>query len=261
MTEAQMNANRENAKKSTGPRSAAGKATSSRNATTHGLTAVNLFLPGEAPEDHQRLRVNLYTTFRPVGEGEEDLVDRIANAQWCLCRVPEQEAGVYRDNFHAVRRMDEFREKCYNDRKAQAEKDGTPMPAPFIPPDPADLAARAFNMDCAGPNSILKLSRYATALDRAVDRCLRLLKVYQTARLSHPEAQEAQEAQVPVESAAPSFEDTIAEASVTPPEPVDYKTNPIPRRNPAPEAPSEPLESYRGYLRATQGPVKPKSST
>ena len=39
MSEARIRANRENARKSTGPRSAEGKARSSRNATTHGLTA------------------------------------------------------------------------------------------------------------------------------------------------------------------------------------------------------------------------------
>ena len=39
MSEARIRANRENARKSTGPRSLEGKARSSRNATTHGLTA------------------------------------------------------------------------------------------------------------------------------------------------------------------------------------------------------------------------------
>ena len=39
MSEARIRANRENAKKSTGPKSQAGKARSSKNATTHGLTA------------------------------------------------------------------------------------------------------------------------------------------------------------------------------------------------------------------------------
>jgi hypothetical protein len=38
-TPAQIEANRRNARKSTGPKTAAGKAASSRNALTHGLTA------------------------------------------------------------------------------------------------------------------------------------------------------------------------------------------------------------------------------
>jgi hypothetical protein len=41
-TEAQINANRENAKKSTGPRTAEGKAASSRNGLKHGLRAVRI---------------------------------------------------------------------------------------------------------------------------------------------------------------------------------------------------------------------------
>jgi hypothetical protein len=41
-TEAQINANRENAQKSTGPRTAEGKAASSRNGLKHGLRAVRI---------------------------------------------------------------------------------------------------------------------------------------------------------------------------------------------------------------------------
>jgi len=172
MTEAQMNANRENAKKSTGPRSDAGKANSSRNATKHGLTSANPLLPGEEPDGLQRLRDDLYGRFRPVGEGEELLVTRIADLQWRLSRVLTHEAGIYRDNVGAIQQKDKFHEDRYNRQQAEAERRGEPLPTPPIPPDPADLAARAFNMDCAGPNSLIKLSRYETALDRSIDRCM-----------------------------------------------------------------------------------------
>jgi hypothetical protein len=172
MTEAQMNANRENAKKSSGPKTDAGKANSSRNATKHGLTAANPLLPDEDRSGHQRLRDDLYTRFRPVGEGEEMLVSCIADLQWRLSRVLTHEAGIYRDNFYAIGQKDKFRDLRYHRQKADAEKDGEPLPTPPIPPDPADLAARAFNMDCAGPNSLIKLSRYETALDRSIDRCM-----------------------------------------------------------------------------------------
>jgi hypothetical protein len=220
MTEAQMNANRENAKKSSGPKTDAGKANSSRNATKHGLTAANPLLPGEEPDGLQRLRNDLCCRFRPVGDGEEMLVSRIADLQWRLSRVLTHEGGIYRDNFGAIQQKDKFNEDRYNRQQAEAERRGEPLPTPPIPPDPADLAARAFNMDCAGPNSLIKLSRYETALDRSIDRCMRQLAAYQTARA-------AAEAALPVSEHVPA-----------PTESTDCKTNPrndaVPR--PAPES-------------------------
>jgi hypothetical protein len=101
-------------------------------------------------------------------------------------------------------------------------------------------------MDCAGPNSLLKLSRYESALGRSIDQSLRQLKAFQAAR----------KAQEPVESP----DDTIAEPLTTPANTVNYKTNPRNRPNPAPEAPPEPLETFRTYPRASNGPVPPKST-
>ena len=48
-TEKQINANRQNAQKSTGPKTAEGKATSSKNAVKHGLFAEEAVIYGENP--------------------------------------------------------------------------------------------------------------------------------------------------------------------------------------------------------------------
>jgi hypothetical protein len=48
-------ANRQNALKSTGPRSAAGKAVSSANATQHGILSRHLILPGESRAEFDAL--------------------------------------------------------------------------------------------------------------------------------------------------------------------------------------------------------------
>ena len=55
-SERQIAANRLNAQASPGPRTAEGKAASSRNALTHGLTARTLLLEGEDPQEDRRLR-------------------------------------------------------------------------------------------------------------------------------------------------------------------------------------------------------------
>ena len=56
-TKAQIKANRENAKKSTGPRTEEGKARVSLNALKHGLLARDAVLPSEDPAEFDRQRV------------------------------------------------------------------------------------------------------------------------------------------------------------------------------------------------------------
>ena len=267
MSEAQTNANRENAQKSTGPRTGAGKANSSRNATTHGFTSTaNPYLPGEEPEEFIALRLDHFTRYQPVGPAEETLIDRIAAAQWRLGRVFAHEAAILRDNFYNIEVTDRYRGTRYEKRKAEAIEDGEPIPERPEVPGPEDLAGRAFNMDCAGPNAIAKLVRYEASIERSIDRSLRLLNAFQTARKAQEAAQE--NARTAAEKAARQAEDNAAEDAIfaaespaTPPNSTEYKTNPKYRPNRAPEAPSEPLVTFRTYPRASGCPVPPKSST
>ena len=182
LTEAQIDANRENAKKSTGPRSAEGKAASSRNRLLHGLRASKHILLDEDPAEFLFLLHDHLDRFQPVGPSEEKLVLRIANDHWRLDRAFNVEAGIYRDRFHDVAAKDEFRQQQYTTKKGYAEQDGKPVPPPPTPPDEGDLLARAFNVDCEGPNSFAKLARYEGSIERSIDRCLRQLQKYQAAR-------------------------------------------------------------------------------
>src|ERR1039457_5614738 len=118
----------------------------------------------------------------PVGPAEEKLVRRIANDQWRLDRAFPFEAGIYRDRFHDVAAKEELRQQQYTSKKGYAEEDGEPVPPPPTPPDEGDLLARAFNVDCEGPNSFVKLARYEGSIERSIDRCLRQLEKYQAAR-------------------------------------------------------------------------------
>ena len=120
--------------------------------------------------------------FRPIGPAEEKLVLRIANDQWRLDRAFPFEAGIYRDRFHDVAAKEELRQQQYTSKKEYAEEDGEPVPPPPTPPDEGDLLARAFNVDCEGPNSFVKLARYEGSIERSIDRCLRQLEKYQAAR-------------------------------------------------------------------------------
>jgi len=278
MSEAQTNANRENAQKSSGPRSDAGKAKSSRNATKHGFTSsTNPFFPGEEPEEFIALRLDHFTRYQPVGPAEETLIDRIAAAQWRLGRVFSHEAAIHRDSFYNIEVIDSYRGSRYEKRKAEAIADGEPIPERPEVPGPEDLAGRAFNMDCNGPNAIGKLVRYETSLERSIDRSIRLLNAFQTARRAQEAREAAQQAaqenarkaaEEAAQQAARQAEDNAAEDAIfaaespaTPPNSTEYKTNPKYRPNRAPEAPSEPLVTFRSYPRASGDPVPPKSST
>ena len=88
----QIKANRLNALKSTGPRTAKGKARSSRNALTHGLTAQEIVIPGEDPAAYQAFRQQLIDDLQPNGSCELDLVERLAATFWRLRRIPRFEA-------------------------------------------------------------------------------------------------------------------------------------------------------------------------
>jgi len=95
MTEKKLEANRKNALKSTGPKTASGKAVSSRNAMKHGVLAATPILPGiESSEDWQKHRDGIFESFAPVGYLEEWLTHRLAISSWRLVRVVRYEAEV-----------------------------------------------------------------------------------------------------------------------------------------------------------------------
>src|ERR1017187_6328241 len=95
-TEPKTNANRDNSKKSSGPRTAEGKARSSRNSPVHGLTAKSPILPGEDPADLLDLAERYHADLKPDGAVEEDLVERMAIATYCLRRIARIEVRLLR---------------------------------------------------------------------------------------------------------------------------------------------------------------------
>jgi len=86
VSEKQLAANRQNAQKSTGPKSEEGKRISSRNAIKHGLYSRDIIIDSPAlkedPEEYQSLLQSLIDEFLPVGEMEECLVTKMANCLW-----------------------------------------------------------------------------------------------------------------------------------------------------------------------------------
>ena len=95
-SERQVEANRNNAQLSTGPRTADGKARAALNALKHGLTSRKIVLPNENPEDFESFRIGLLSSLSPNGELEGIFAERIIVDEWRLRRVPGLEAAIYR---------------------------------------------------------------------------------------------------------------------------------------------------------------------
>src|SRR5580700_6473950 len=90
----QLEANRRNAQSSTGPVTAAGKQTSSRNAFQHGLTSKLIVLPHENAADFESLQADLIAEYSPTGVTEQMLVHELTVSWWRLCRARRVEMEV-----------------------------------------------------------------------------------------------------------------------------------------------------------------------
>lgn len=97
-SERQIAANRANARRSTGPRTADGKAVSCLNATTHGLTAKLVVLPAEDQAAFEAFQRGVFKSLKPEDEMQADVVAQIAGV--CLRRVPYLAAAITACRLH-----------------------------------------------------------------------------------------------------------------------------------------------------------------
>jgi len=97
-TRKQIEANRRNARKSTGPVTAAGKAASSMNALKTGLHAKSLVLPTEKAADLELLTAEYYDQFHPESADLRDLVDEYITLVWQLRRLAVTEVALYKND-------------------------------------------------------------------------------------------------------------------------------------------------------------------
>ena len=128
MTEKKLEANRRNALKSTGPKTPAGKAVSSRNAVKHGLLSVRPIPPGlKSLRELEKRRDRIFKRFVPVGVFEVLLANELAITSWRLWYAVRYEVGVAAAAVAAVEQ----------DLEDRAE------PGCGKPPGPAEARAKA----------------------------------------------------------------------------------------------------------------------
>jgi len=94
-TAAQIQANRMNAQKSTGPRTPEGKERASRNAVKHGLLAREAVIQGEDPEEFELYREEMLQELAPAGAVETMLAERVVGLSWRLLRAERLQNAAF----------------------------------------------------------------------------------------------------------------------------------------------------------------------
>ena len=102
-TESQVNANRENAKKSTGPKTKEGKAKSAQNAVTHGLTTRYEVITTEDQQEYDFFRKEMIDHLNPIDPMQYRLADRIVSLSWRLKRAEIMHDRTIEDLLHKDR--------------------------------------------------------------------------------------------------------------------------------------------------------------
>src|SRR3974390_411006 len=92
----QMDANRRNARLSTGPVTEEGKRRSRQNALRHGLTAETVIDALEDAEDYAVFEMAVTADYEAQSAGERELVLRLASLLWRLRRATAIESGLFK---------------------------------------------------------------------------------------------------------------------------------------------------------------------
>jgi hypothetical protein len=199
-TQSQIDANRRNAQKSTGPTTPEGRAAVRHNALKHGLTAELLIASMEDQPEFDRLCEAFENEYQPIGPTEESLLENLAAAKWRLSRARKTETG-----FFVKRSLDlEHESQDYRELPANGR------------------LALIVDLDSAGPDTLAKISRYEARLERSFYKAL-------------TELRRAIAQREPIAAKQTQSEDQPPMASDPTPEP-----EPSEIRNPTSEIPSEP---------------------
>jgi hypothetical protein len=157
----QIQANQNNAQKSTGPKTPEGKAVCAANAITHGFSAQHAVLPSESSEGFQALLARLEDEFRPQSAIEQSLIRHLADADWRLRRAATFESAVLLQRVERLRR--------------NTDEDDNDLPEDPVF-DEICLLGRALISDADGSDPLSKISRHEARLTRRYFKALAQLR-------------------------------------------------------------------------------------
>jgi hypothetical protein len=182
----QIEANRRNARKSTGPTTEQGKQSSRCNAVRHGLTAETVIESLEDAEDYRAFEATITADYDAESAVERELVLRLASLLWRLRRATTMETGLFEIQadylngigFHKlVQPVSRQLIHALFEPRAAVSPDVVPTTTGPFGKGPVDLA-RCFLRLSNLPNCALdRLSRYEAILWRQLAQILIALDV------------------------------------------------------------------------------------
>jgi hypothetical protein len=158
-TQKQIEANRRNAQKSTGPKTQEGKSKSKFNALKHGMAATVAVLPHEDQVSYDELRQSLIESYQPANGAELMLVDLVAINYWRLLRARRVETATMDLHIRAYKRR-------HGVSALPAMDDDSGIATAFADPN----------------NALENINRYQTNVERAYHRAVEALRMMQNDR-------------------------------------------------------------------------------
>lgn len=190
----QIEANRKNAQKSTGPKTPEGRAAVRLNGLKHGFTAEALVVPGEEQADFEALLHSFEADYNPADTTEQALVLKLAMADWRLRRLYQMEAAFYN--------------LTLQDIEQEATRDYKDL-------DDFGRLALVARRDAGTASSLANFSIYESRLERSFYRALRELQRLHAQRAANLKNQSQSVPATQVAPPAPAPLDSPAAATGT----------------------------------------------
>jgi len=145
----QIEANRRNARRSTGPVTEEGKLRSRQNAVRHGLTAETVISALEDPEDYRAFEAGLMGDYDAQSVLERELVLRLASLLWRIRRATSMETGLFEIQ---ARHLLEFRKTRTRAQRSIERFFGPPAPNPHHGQSGSEHMSAEMEAPAAGQN-------------------------------------------------------------------------------------------------------------
>ena len=191
-TDKQIAANRQNAKKSTGPRTETGKRRSRRNAFRHGLTAESVITVLEDEAAYKKFENKIIADYTSDSAVERALVVRLASLLWRLRRAVAIETGLFQiqgqilGDCHQTAGYDDpndplkvFYDLLRSPHRGLAAPTENGVPEDALPPrkpDPVELAVCFLRLENFNARKLETIGRYETRLWRQLVQTILLLE-------------------------------------------------------------------------------------
>jgi hypothetical protein len=176
-TKAQIDANRLNAKKSTGPRTAEGKQAVAQNAFKHGLFLKKAVVEGESQEEYELHRQGLLAEWQPAGVTESIVAERLVNLAWRLERAQRMQNQII--DYLGINELREYRADLFAERYEEAH--GVSMQEAGLGADHL-LLGRLAAVDWSNCRVIDRMMLYERRIENSMYKTMRELERLQKAR-------------------------------------------------------------------------------